>query len=176
MQSHPGGEAHTRRMLELAALPPGARVLDLGAGAGETVALLRALGCEARGIDLAPRSPLVERGDLLRTGLPAGSFDAVLSQCAFFLSGDQPAALREAARLLAPGGRLLLSDLFFEDPVPLLKQAGFRLLRSEDLTPLWRDYYLEALWREEAPCCEIPRGKCSYRLLIARKEEQNGSL
>ena len=29
---HPGGEAHTRRMLELAALAPGARVLDRGTG------------------------------------------------------------------------------------------------------------------------------------------------
>ena len=176
MQSHPGGEAHTRRMLELAALPPGATVLDLGAGAGESLALLRSLGYAARGIDLEPRSETVERGDLLDTGFPDRSFDAVLSQCAFFLSGDQPAALRESARLLAPGGRLLLSDLFFEDPVPLLERAGFALLRSEDLTPLWREYYLEALWREEAPCCEIPRGKCSYWLLIAQKEEQDGSL
>ena len=34
MNRHPGGEEHTRRMLALAALPAGSRVLDLGAGAG----------------------------------------------------------------------------------------------------------------------------------------------
>ena len=175
MRSHPGGEEHTRRMMALAELTPGASVLDLGAGAGEAVALLRSLGFEARGIDREPRGGNVETGDLLRAPFPDGSFDAVLSQCAFFVSGDQRGALKEAARLLRPGGKLLLSDVFFEDPLPLLEKAGFRLLRREDLTAAWRDYYLEALWREDAPCCEFPRGKCSYWLLIAQKEEQHGS-
>ncbi|MGX8692180.1 MAG: class I SAM-dependent methyltransferase [Clostridia bacterium] len=170
MKSHPGGEEHTRRMLALAELPEGASVLDMGAGAGETLALLRSLGYAAAGLDLAPRSPLVERGDFLRAPFPDGGFDAVVSQCAFFVSGDQPAALREAHRLLKPGGKLLLSDLFFEDPEPLLHAAGFALLRAEELTPLWREYYLEALWRDEPPCCGIPRGKSSYWLLIGRKE------
>lgn len=170
MNAHPGGEAHTRRMLELAGLPAGASVLDLGAGAGETVALLRGLGFQAAGVDLAPRSPLVAQGDLLHSAYPDGCFDAVISQCAFFVSGDQPGALREAYRLLRPGGKLLLSDVFFEAPLPLLTAAGFTLLRAEDLTDAWREYYLEALWREDAPCCEIPRGKSSYWLLIGRKD------
>lgn len=170
MRSHPGGAAHTRRMLELADLPAGASVLDLGAGAGEGVKLLRELGYAARGIDLEPRSPLVEQGDLLGTGFPDGSFDAVLSQCAFFLSGDVPGALREARRLLQPGGRLLLSDVEFTPLRPLAEEAGFFVLYEEDLTPLWREYYWEALWREEEPCrCELPKGRCGYRLLIAER-------
>ena len=176
MRSHPGGEEHTRRMIKLAELATGASALDLGAGAGEAVALLRALGFEARGIDREPRSDLVETGDLLCAPFPGGSFDAVLSQCAFFVSGDQPGALREAARLLVPGGRLLLSDVFFEDPVPLLERAGFRPLRTEDLSPAWREYYLEALWREDCCCPPLPGGKCSYWLLIAQKEARYGSL
>ena len=170
MNGHPGGEAHTRRMLELARLSPGARILDLGARAGETVALLRALGFRAEGIDLAPRSPLVARGDLLHSAYPDGSFDAVISQCAFFVSGNQPDALREACRLLRPGGKLLLSDLFFDDPAALLRAAGFTTLCAEDLTDAWREYYFDALWRGDAPCCEIPKGKSSYWLLIARKD------
>ena len=176
MNGHPGGEAHSRRMLELAALPQGARILDMGAGAGETLRLLRGSGFDAVGIDLSPRAREVKRGDFLRAPFPDASFDAVLSQCAFFVSGDRPAALREARRLLKPGGKLLLSDLFFEDPAALLRAAGFALLRAEELTPLWRAYYFDALWRGDAPCCEIPRGKSSYWLLIAQKEEQNGSL
>ena len=170
MRSHPGGEAHTRRMLELAALPAGAKVLDMGAGAGEAVSLLRGMGYAAEGIDLKPRSPLVTRGDLLHTPYPDESFDAVLSQCAFFVSGDPAGALREARRILKPGGKLLLSDVLFDEPEPLLRSACFTLLHAEDMTALWREYYLEALWRDEAPCCEIPKRACSYWLLVGRKE------
>lgn len=169
MKGHPGGAEHTRRLLALAALPRGASILDLGAGAGESVRLLRELGFEACGLDLEPRSPLVEEGDLLRAPFPDGSFDAVLSECSFYVSGDVPGALREARRLLRPGGRLLLSDVEFTPLRPLAEAAGFTVLREEDLTPLWREYYLEALWREEAPCCALPKGKCAYRLLIAER-------
>ena len=169
MNRHPGGEEHSRRMLELADLRPGARILDLGAGAGETVALLRELGYEALGLDLEPRSPFVAQGDLLHTGYPDGSFDAVLSQCAFTVSGDVPGALRESCRLLRPGGLLLYSDVFFTPPEPLLTGAGFTLLSAEDMTPQWKEYYIDALWRGDALCCDLPRGKCSYWLLIGKK-------
>lgn len=176
MNGHPGGLEHTRRMLELAKLPTGARVLDMGAGAGESVTLLRAAGFSAVGVDKAPRGPDVTAGDFLRLPYADGSFDAVLSQCAFFVSGDVPGALREARRVLRQGGKLLLSDVFFEAPEPLLSAAGFRVLFAEDMTPQWRDYYIEALWREDAACCELPRGKCSYWLLIGQKEGTDGSL
>ena len=170
MRGHPGGLAHTRRMLSLAGLPEGARVLDMGAGSGEALAILRELGFHAEGIDLEPCGPDVARGDFLRTPFPDASFDAVLSQCAFFVSGDQPGALREAHRLLRTGGTLLLSDVFFEDPAAMLRSAGFTPIFVEDMTPLWREYFLEALWRDACPVCEIPRGKCEYRLLIGRKD------
>lgn len=176
MNGHPGGEEHTRRMLSLAALPAGVRILDLGAGAGESLALLRGLGYAAAGLDLEPRSDLLERGDLLRAPYPDGSFDAVMGECSFFVSGDQAGALREAHRLLRPGGKLLLADVFFAPPEPLLAAAGFALLRAEDMTAQWREYYLEALWRGDGPCCSIPRGKCSYWLLIGQKEERDGSV
>ena len=169
MKSHPGGEAHTLRLLELTGLPHGASVLDMGAGAGESLALLRKLGYMAEGIDLAPRSKLVEQRDFLRTGYPDGSFDAVLSQCAFFVSGDQPAALQEAHRILRTNGLLMISDVFFKEPQALLEDAGFQTICAEDMTPQWREYYLEALWRDECSCT-VPKGKCSYMLLIGRKE------
>ena len=169
MKSHPGGEAHTRRMLAQAGLPEGARVLDMGAGVGDALAILRDQGFDARGIDLEPRSDDVERGDFLHTAFPDGSFDAVLSQCAFFVCGDPRAALHEAHRLLRPSGTLLLSDVFFEEPGAMLKAAGFAIEYAEDMTALWREYILDALWRDEESCCEIPRGKCGYWMIIGRK-------
>ena len=170
MKGHPGGPEHTRRMLALAGLPEGARVLDMGAGAGESVQLMRSLGLDVVGIDLEPRGEAVERGDFLHAPYPDGSFDAVLSQCAFFVSGDQAGALREARRLLRPGGTLLLSDVFFEEPTALLRAAGFEILKAEDMTHGWREYYLEALWRGEDCGCELPRGRCCYWLLIGRRD------
>ena len=95
----PGGQGHTRHMLEMAALPQRARILDMGAGAGETLRTLRESGFDAVGIDLSPRAPEVICADFLGAPFPDGSFDAVLSQCAFFVSGDVPGALREAHRL-----------------------------------------------------------------------------
>ena len=176
MRSHPGGKEHTLRMLELAELPEGASVLDMGAGAGEALELMRSLGFEAAGIDLEPRSPLVRQGDFLHTGFPDESFDAVLTQCAFFVSGDQTGAVREAYRLLRKGGKLLLSDVFFTDPQDMLRNAGFTVIYSEDMTGLWREYYLEALWRDDALCCGIPKGKSSYHFLIGRKDGNHGSV
>ena len=168
MNRHPGGEEHTKRLLEHAALPKGARILDMGAGSGEAVRLMKAAGYDAVGIDLAPRSEIILHGDCLRTGFPDRSFDAVLSQCAFFLSGDVPGAFRESHRLLKPGGALMVSDVCFEAPEPIAEAAGFRIEYAEDLTALWREYYLEAIWRGTAECCGI-RGKCAYKLLICRK-------
>ena len=169
MNAHPGGEAHTRRMLELAALPRGARVLDMGAGAGRTVRLLRAMGFDVSGIDREARGEGVEEGDFLHAPYPDGSFDAVIGECSFFVSGDQAGALLQAHRLLGDGGLLLLSDVFFAPPEPLLRRAGFEILLLEDRTAEWRTYYLEALWRGGAPCCELPGGKASYYSLIGRK-------
>ena len=169
MNRHPGGEEHTRRMLKLAerfGLPEGARMLDMGAGAGETIRLLREEGFKAEGIDLEPRSDLVQAGDMHRTGFPDKSFDSVISQCAFFASGDPEAAYSEARRVLKPGGLLLLSDVFFGEPA----LTGFRMLYREDLTHVWREYYIEALWRGECGACKIPKGKSSYLVVIAKKE------
>ena len=62
-----------------------------------------------------------------------------------------------------------MSDVFFTDPELLLAAAGFRIAYAEDMTAQWRDYYLEALWQSEEEC-PVPEGKCSYWLIMGRKE------
>ena len=82
MHRHPGGETATRKLISLAALAPGARVIDLGAGDGDAVRLLRSLGYEAVGVDITPGED-VQYGDLFAPPYAPGSFDAALSQCVF---------------------------------------------------------------------------------------------
>ena len=168
MDRHPGGEAHTRYMAELSFLPSGSKWLDMGAGEGSAMKILETLGYFCRGIDLEPRGKSVEKGNFLQTSYPDAGFDGVLSQCAFYVSGDVPGAFREAARVLRKGGKLLYSDVCY-DAVGLLntaRQAGFAVRHMEDLTDQWREYYLEALWREEC----VPKGKgCSYLLLVCER-------
>lgn len=175
MDGHPGGREHTLHMLALSGLTPGSSVLDMGAGAGEAVALMEGLGLQAKGIDLCPRGPGVIQGDFLHTGLPGESLDGVLSECAFCQSGDAAEALREAHRLLKPGGVLMVSDVWFSDPLPLLRERGFRVDTLEDMTQSWKQYYIEAIWRGTADCVPV-KEKCKYLLLICRKEGQDGSV
>ena len=170
MNGHPGGEAHTRYLLELSFLPPGSRWLDMGAGDGSALAILEDAGFVPVGIDLTPRSGRVTAGDFLHTPYESGSFDGVLSQCSFYVSADVPGALKEAARLLRKGGKLVFSDVT-EDVVILLNQvrsAGFAVRHLEDLTELWREYYLEALWREDVSCPAMSK-KVSYVLFVCER-------
>lgn len=170
MLGHPGGEKHSRYLIELAFLEKGTKWLDMGAGDGSAVRLLRSLGYLAEGIDLDPRGKDVIRGNFFDAPWQDDFFDGILSQCSFYVGGNVPGALAEAARLLHKGGKLVFSDVT-ENVVQLLsdiRKAGFSVRHIEDLTDEWKEYYLEALWKEDNVCL-MPGKKISYVLFICER-------
>ncbi|WP_205698148.1 class I SAM-dependent methyltransferase [Conexibacter sp. SYSU D00693] len=103
-------------IVEVAQVGSGTRLLDVGCGTGELVALAAQRGAEVAGIDAAAGMLAVARsrvpGADLREGpvealpWPDGAFDVVTAVNALQFAADPAAALREAARVVAPGGRL----------------------------------------------------------------------
>lgn len=122
---HPGGADATRSLLAAGSVRRGARVLDVACGAGEGLRLARAAGAAAVGVDVS--RVLVARtcesgldalcGRMERLPFRDATFDALLCECALCLATDPDPALEEFRRVLAPGGRLLLSDVTLESPI-----------------------------------------------------------
>ncbi|MDX6644326.1 MAG: arsenite methyltransferase [Miltoncostaeaceae bacterium] len=117
-----------RAVLQALALRAGERVLDIGSGPGYLACeMAEAVGAGGRvhGIDPSPsmleiarrRSPEagaapveLAEGDATSLPFPDASFDAAVSTQVYEYVADMPAALAEARRVLAPGGRLLILD------------------------------------------------------------------
>ncbi len=120
--------------LQLADPRPGERFVDLGCGRGNDLVRAAALvGPEGAvtGVDATPRmveaarlqvaaipGAQVVQGDLAAVPLPDGCADVVISNCAINHARDKAAVYREVVRLLAPGGRVVVSDVVSEAPLP----------------------------------------------------------
>ncbi|PYQ49267.1 MAG: arsenite S-adenosylmethyltransferase [Acidobacteria bacterium] len=115
---------------------PGETVLDLGSGAGLDVFLAAPLvGAQGRviGVDMTPAMLARARASAARMGagnvefregrleaLPVedASVDAVTSNCVINLVPDKGAVFREVARVLRPGGRIVVSDILLDGALP----------------------------------------------------------
>ena len=101
--------------------PPGRRTLDLACGEGRVSRVLRERGHEVVGVEGSPALAAAARaaapeievldGDAASLPLPDGAVDLVVCSMALLNFDDVDAAMREAARVLEPGGRLCFSTV-----------------------------------------------------------------
>ncbi|MDQ2844879.1 MAG: arsenite methyltransferase [Actinomycetota bacterium] len=127
--------------LAVAEIRQGEKVLDLGSGGGIDVLLsARRVGNTgfAYGLDMTDEMLALARANAAKAGasnveflkgqiedipLPDGSIDVVISNCVINLSTDKPAVLAEMFRVLAPAGRIGISDVVAEDQLTPAERA-----------------------------------------------------
>ena len=141
-------ETAVESAIERAAGPgPFDRVVDLGTGSGRMLTLLGRKARMSIGLDLSQNMLNIARanvvkagldrvelrhGDIFATRLPAGSADLVLVHLVLHYLADPGAAVAEAARLVSPGGKLLIVDFAPHDLERLRDEHQHRRLGFAD--------------------------------------------
>lgn len=159
MIKHPNGKIMTSELLSLATSENCQNILDMGAGDGEAVELLRSLGHNAVGIDKIGGDNIIS-GDMTLLPFESSSFDIVIAECSFSVCGNTKKAFDEAFRVLKPGGVLCISDVYFKcDDAPVLSlpfpatkrgwistAASFELCEFHDRSKQWTEFMIHCVW------------------------------
>ncbi len=177
---HPGGLALTAHLGAVMGLNEADQVLDVACGRGASaIHLAGRFGCHVTGLDYGAENVAAagayaaaqgvahlttfRQGDAEGLPFDRGAFDALVSECSFCTFPDKATAAAEMGRVLRPGGRLGLTDVTVDGPLPhdvetllawvacvagagppddyvaALRQAGFVDFHIED----WREALLE---------------------------------
>jgi arsenite methyltransferase len=147
----------------VADLHPGETVLDLGSGGGADVLISArrvAPGGRVIGLDMTPEMVDLARRNAIEAGadnvefihgyledipLPNASVDVVISNCVINLAADKHVVLREAARVLRPGGRFAISDVVADTGMDEATRADMASWTGCIAGALTREDFIEAL-------------------------------
>jgi len=201
----PGGLMLTQRLVDYCNFEHGAIAIDIGCGTGTTVEYLRNVrGVHAVGVDLS--AVLLEQGrkrtiDLQLIQSPGedlpftdNSIDGVLVECSLSVMPDAGRVLAEVNRILVPGGKLAITDLYtreagyekqlpgimtYSEIIQILQGHCFDIMVFEDQSALLREFVAgfimehgsaEELWK----CIGMEMNDrknlgLGYYLLVAKK-------
>lgn len=157
------------------------RLVDIGTGTGRMIELFGVDATSALGVDRSPgmlrmaRSKLAQaglanaelrQGDMYALPLASGSADVVILHQVLHYAQQPAAAIAEAARLLAPGGRLLIVDFAPHDKEELrANNAHARLGFADEQMAQW---YTAAGLASDPPA-ELRGGELTVKLWLARR-------
>jgi ubiquinone/menaquinone biosynthesis C-methylase UbiE len=207
-QDHYGGLAANDVLAARAGIGKDTRLVDFCAGlGGPSRYFAHRYGADVTGIELTParvkgaeeltrrvglehRVRVIE-GNVMQTPLAADSVDVVVSQEALLHVPDKPRTLKEAYRILKPGGRIVFTDWVAHRPLSdadrqlmwqgmavadlydlptyagLVREAGFVVNAAEDLTAEWSEVLLHRLamyrkLRQETQAAGTPAGHDAF--------------
>jgi len=200
----PGGLSLTEHLIELCGFSKGDFIADIGCGYGLTVEhLRRKYNFETAGVDLSefllkagidrePELRLIKgNGEFLP--FRDSSFNGVIAECSLSVMENAAPVLNEIFRILKPGGKFAMSDVFLRQPefaenirklplkgclagafiydelVSMLIDTGFNLIVHEEHSNLWKEFVAGLILNNECICdiilcgCSVP-GKNSIMM------------
>ncbi|MBS3976697.1 MAG: class I SAM-dependent methyltransferase [Syntrophomonadaceae bacterium] len=168
---HPGGLFLTQRLIDYCAFQPGARVIDIGCGAGNTVEYLQDIRrMDAVGIDSSEealrqgkmRSPGLRLLKAQAESLPfaPASFEGVIAECSLSVMKYDGGVLSGINRVLVAGGKLAITDLYIKNDRSKAPASGSTepnclngALTYSELTRMMEEYGFKILlWEDHSPC------------------------